>query len=257
MRSDKTTGSGDDSFNMFFSKTGAGKRVPRAVFVDLDPTVSMKCTGTHRQPFQPVQLITGKEDAASNYTRGHCPIGKEILDLVLDRICKLVRRALRRPPVDTVLHRMPHRFPPSMVEPYNSILTTHTTLEHADCAFMVDSEAVYNICQHNLDIKWPTGTNLNRLIGQIVSSITASLPFYRALNLDLTDFQTDLVLYPCIHFPLATCTLLISAEKAYHKQLSVASITNVCFELANQMVKCDTHCGKYMACCMFYRGHWS
>ena len=29
----------DDSFNTFFSETGAGKHVPRAVFVDLEPTV--------------------------------------------------------------------------------------------------------------------------------------------------------------------------------------------------------------------------
>ena len=30
---------GDDSFNTFFNETGAGKHVPRAVFVDLEPTV--------------------------------------------------------------------------------------------------------------------------------------------------------------------------------------------------------------------------
>ena len=29
----------------------------------------------------------------------------------------------------------------SVVEPYNSVLTTHTTLEHSDCSFMVDNEA--------------------------------------------------------------------------------------------------------------------
>jgi len=29
----------DVSFNTFFSETGAGKHVPRAVFVDLEPTV--------------------------------------------------------------------------------------------------------------------------------------------------------------------------------------------------------------------------
>ncbi|ERE81184.1 tubulin alpha-1C chain [Cricetulus griseus] len=90
MPSDKTIGGGDDSFNTFFSETGAGKHVPRAVFVDLEPTVIDEVrTGTYRQLFHPEQLITGKEDAANNYARGHYTIGKEIIDLVLDRIRKL------------------------------------------------------------------------------------------------------------------------------------------------------------------------
>ena len=39
MPSDKALGVNDDSFNTFFSETGAGKHVPRAVFVDLEPSV--------------------------------------------------------------------------------------------------------------------------------------------------------------------------------------------------------------------------
>jgi tubulin alpha len=90
MPSDKTIGGGDDSFNTFFSETGAGKHVPRCVFVDLEPTVVDEVrTGTYRQLFHPEQLISGKEDAANNYARGHYTIGKEIVDLVLDRIRKL------------------------------------------------------------------------------------------------------------------------------------------------------------------------
>ena len=46
-------------------------------------------TGTYRQLFHPEQLITGKEDAANNYARGHYTVGKEIVDLVLDRVRKL------------------------------------------------------------------------------------------------------------------------------------------------------------------------
>lgn len=47
-------------------------------------------TGTYRQLFHPEQLITGKEDAANNYARGHYSIGKDIVDLVLDRTRKVV-----------------------------------------------------------------------------------------------------------------------------------------------------------------------
>ena len=90
MPSDKTIGGGDDAFNTFFSETGAGKHVPRAVFLDLEPTVIDEVrTGTYRQLFHPEQLISGKEDAANNFARGHYTIGKEIVDLVLDRIRKL------------------------------------------------------------------------------------------------------------------------------------------------------------------------
>lgn len=46
-------------------------------------------TGTYRQLFHPEQLITGKEDAANNYARGHYTIGKELIDLVMDRIRRL------------------------------------------------------------------------------------------------------------------------------------------------------------------------
>lgn len=46
--------------------------------------------GIFRELFHPEQLITGKEDAANNYARGHYTIGKESIDVVLDRVRKLV-----------------------------------------------------------------------------------------------------------------------------------------------------------------------
>ena len=65
----------------------------------------------------------------------------------------------------------------SISEPYNAILSTHTTMEHTDLTFMVDNEAIFDICKQHLKINNPTYTNLNRLISQVVSSITASLRF--------------------------------------------------------------------------------
>jgi hypothetical protein len=80
----------DDSFNTFFSETTNGRHVPRAVYVDLEPTVCDEVrTGAYKQLYHPEQIINGKEDAANNYARGHYTIGKEIVDVVLDRIRKL------------------------------------------------------------------------------------------------------------------------------------------------------------------------
>ncbi|XP_050689856.1 tubulin alpha-1 chain-like isoform X1 [Eriocheir sinensis] len=286
MPSDETIGYGDDSFNTFFSETRTGKHVPRAVFVDLEPTVVDEIrTGTYRNLFAPNSLHTGKEDAANNYARGHYTVGKEQLEVVLDTIRKQ-QEACSGLQGFLVFHSfgggtgsgfgsllMEHlsldygkksklcfsiypapQVSTAVVEPYNSILFTHTTLEHCDVEFMVDNEAIYDLCQRGLGIMRPTYTNLNRMIGQVVSSITASLRFDGALNVDLTEFQTNLVPYPRIHFPLATYAPVVSADKAQHDNFDVRTITAKCFEPNQQMVKCNPQEGKYMACCLLFRG---
>ncbi|GKT57224.1 tubulin alpha-3 chain-like protein [Colletotrichum tofieldiae] len=88
----------------------------------------------------------------------------------------------------------------------------------------------------------------------VVSSITASLRFDGSLNVDLNEFQTNLVPYPRIHFPLVAYAPMISAAKAAHEANSVQEMTMSCFEPNNQMVKCDPRHGKYMATCLLYRG---
>lgn len=57
---------------------------------------------------------------------------------------------------------------------------------------------------------------------QVVSSVTASLRFEGALNVDMNDFQTNLVPYPRIHYPLTAYAPILSKENAFHDQISVS-----------------------------------
>lgn len=109
----------------------------------------------------------------------------------------------------------------AVVEPYNALLYTHTTLDYCDVAFLVDNQAIYDLCRTNLNVLQPSYTNLNRLIAQIISSITASLRFDGALNVDLTEFQTNLVPYPRIHYPLATFAPIIQNDKVLLQEIVI------------------------------------
>ncbi|KAF7258356.1 hypothetical protein EG68_04953 [Paragonimus skrjabini miyazakii] len=277
----------DDHHTTFFHEAHKNKFVPRAVYIDLEPTVGDEVrNGTYRQLFHPEQIITGKEDAANNYARGYFTVGREICDLVMDRIRKtadmcdgvqgfffynslgggtgsgLTALLIERLSIDYgkkakfqfVIYPSP-MISSAVVEPYNALLTTHTTLEHTDCSFLVDNEAIYYMCRVNLEIIKPGFPNLNRLIGQVVSSITASLRFPGSLNVNLPEFQTNLVPYPRIHFPLASYAPLLPASQLFHREISGVRLTARCFRPQALMVTCNPRHGKYMACCLLYRGN--
>ena len=84
MQEEQTAKGRDDSFSTFFSEIGgSGKYVPRAIFVDLEPTVIDEIrSGSYRQLFHPNQMVTGNEDAANNYARGHFSVGRTKIDEV-------------------------------------------------------------------------------------------------------------------------------------------------------------------------------
>ncbi|KAE9619808.1 putative tubulin [Lupinus albus] len=286
MPSDNSDAAANDAFSTFFSETGSGHYVPRALFVDLEPSVIDEVrSGPYRQLFHPEQLISGKEDAANNFARGHYTVGKEVEELCLNRIRKIADNCtglqgflvfnaagggtgsglgsllLERLSVDYgkksklgfIIYPSP-QVSTAVVEPYNTVLSNHSLIEHTDVVVLLDNEAIYDICRRSLDIERPTYTNLNRLISQTISSLTTSLRFDGAINVDISEFQTNLVPYPRIHFMLSSYAPVISSAKAYHEQLSVPEITRAVFEPSSMMVKCDPRHGKYMACCLMYRG---
>ncbi|CAD6505534.1 BgTH12-01024 [Blumeria graminis f. sp. triticale] len=274
------------SLDTIFSESSSGKHVPRCIFVDLDPSpIDEIRTGDFKQLFHPDLLVSGKEDAANNYARGHYTVGKEIIDVTLEKIrqvldnCSSLQGFLifhsfgggtgsgfgslllerlstdygKKAKLEFAVYPAP-KMASSIVEPYNAVLSTHSTIENCDCTFLVDNEAVYSICRNTLNIPCPSYYHLNRLISQVVSSITSSLRFEGVLNVDLNDFQTNLVPYPRIHYPLISFAPLTPASLQSHESYRTELLTVQCFNTENQMVVCDPHAGKYMAVTLLYRG---
>ncbi|OMJ65502.1 hypothetical protein SteCoe_38102 [Stentor coeruleus] len=281
----KLTNESSDSSETLFSETNSGQHIPRAVFIDLEPSVIDEIRKSFQGLFHPDQLITGKEDSANNFIRGHYTIGKDIADLALDQIRKISEKCdglqgffmfhsigggtgsgfgtlllsilgidyPKKPKITYSVFPSP-KISPCVVEPYNSVLCVHELLEHSEISVIFDNEAIYDICTRYLNVETPSYKNLNRIIAQTISSLTTSLRFHGDLNVDISELQANLIPYPRIHFMLSSYAPLVPAEKAYHEELSVAEITNTVFEPGAMMAKCDPRHGKYMACCMMYRG---
>lgn len=108
-------------------------------------------------------------------------------------------------------------------------------MDYSDCSVLFDTEAIYDVCGANLDVCSPTFTNLNRVVSQVVSSCSASYRFSGAINVDITEFQMNLVPYPWIHFPL--CSYALQGCLA---DPSTQQITDSCFQPHTQLIKWST-----------------
>jgi len=137
------------------------------------------------------------------------------------------------------------------------LLSTHWLLDHTDVSLVLDNEALYEICQKKLDIKKPSYEHLNRIIAKVVSSMTAALRFDGELNVDMNEFQTNLVPFPRLHFMTTSLAPVISNSKNDREAHDCRRITDDCLQSQNFLVKYpdfDVVEDKYMAISLNYRG---
>jgi len=273
----------------FFEEASNGSIVPRNLFVDLEPNVidDVK-NGAYGRMFHPNMLLSGIEDAANNFARGHYTIGKEMIDrvdealrqlndcadntqgflinhsvgggtgsgmgaLLLERLSVNYRKKTRIGfniyPSNTISN--------FIVAPYNALLSTHWNTDHQEVSMVLDNEAAYRICSQNLDIKKVTYDNVNRLIAKAVSAMTASLRFDGELNIDLNEYQTNLVPFPRLHFMTTSIAPIISKAKARNETTTVQDVVDAAVDPTNFFVNYpdfDSAEDKYMAMCLNFRG---
>ena len=195
--------------------------------------------------FKPDNFVYGANGAGNNWAKGHYTEGAELVDQAMDVLrreaesCDCLQGFQLTHSLGggtgsgmgtLLLSKIKEEFPDRMImtysvfpsanvsdtvtEPYNTTLSVNQLLENVDEVVVLDNEAIYDICRNNLSIERPSYTNLNRLIAQVISSMTASLRFSGALNVDINEFQTNLVPYPRIHFMLSSYAPVITPHKA-------------------------------------------
>jgi len=239
----------DENFHTFFEekKEESGTHfVARNLSVDLDPDVLNSIRqGQWQAIHDPTCLINGTEDAGNNFARGHYSKGKELMDLVNDGIRKLIEGCgnvqgfmvnhsvgggtgsglgmliLERLCIDfRKKGRIGFEIYPSekrstcIVDPYNSIFSTHWMLDHTDVSLVFDNESLYELCQRNLEIREPTFANMNRLATKIISNMTVALRMDSELNVDINEFQTNLVPFPRLHFLTSAFSPMVPDKEA-------------------------------------------
>merc|ERR1711966_248527 len=87
----------------------------------------------------------------------------------------------------------------TVVEPYNAVLSFHQLVENADECFLLDNEALYDICFRTLKLTTPTYGDLNHLVSAAISGVTTCLRFPGQLNCDLRKIAVNLVPVPRPH----------------------------------------------------------
>ncbi|CAH8824530.1 unnamed protein product [Trichobilharzia szidati] len=261
---------------------------PRALMIDLEPSVidEIRC-GVYRQLWRSDCLISGKEDAANNYGRGNRTVGLHKLNDTSEAIRKLLEQTdsllafgminshsggTGSGMTSLILDHIQDEyskifkfntaiFPSSLysqstVDPYNSLLYTHSTTDTLDCSVLLDNYTLYERCTENLNkIIKPRFTEINQLLAQMISSVFLSHRFiyYGVLRTDVTELLTNLIPYPRIHYP----SLFYTSQSTcyyYQKDFDIYELTKSLFQSNSKTI--DYSCFNYpfISCAMLYRG---
>jgi len=142
----------------------------------------------------------------------------------------------------------------TVVEPYNATLSVHQLLENADEVFCIDNEALYDICFRTLKLTNPHYDDLNHLVSEVMSGITACLRFPGQLNSDLRKLAVNLIPFPRLHFFLIGYAPLSSKTSQGFRSLTVPEVVQQMFDSKNMMAATDPRLGKYLTASALFRG---
>ncbi|CEO98907.1 hypothetical protein PBRA_007021 [Plasmodiophora brassicae] len=278
-----------ERINVYFNEATGGRYVPRAILLDLEPgTMDSVRAGPFGQLFRPDNFVFGQSGAGNNWAKGHYTEGAELIDSVLDTVRKEAEgcdclqgfqithslgggtgSGMGTLLISKIREEYPDRmmatfsvFPSpkvsdTVVEPYNATLSVHQLVENSDESFVIDNEALYDICFRTLKLTTPTYGDLNHLVSAAMSGITCCLRFPGQLNADLRKLAVNLIPFPRLHFFMIGFAPLTSRGSQQYRALTVPELTQQMFDSKNMMCAVDPRHGRYLTCSAMFRGRMS
>merc|ERR1712019_15426 len=188
-------------------------------------------SGPFGQIFRPDNFVFGQSGAGNNWAKGHYTEGAELIDSVLDvgrkeaegcdtlqgfQVTQSLGGGTGSGMGTLLISKLREEYPDRMmltysvypspkvsdtvVEPYNTLSSIHQLIENADEVVVLDNEALYDICFRLLKLPTPTFGDLNKLVANGMSGVTACIRFAGQLNADLRKLAVNLIPFPRLHF---------------------------------------------------------
>ncbi len=277
------------NWSSFFSKLGesGSSFVPRAVMVDLEPSVIDHVKATSGSLFNPANLISRTEGAGGNFAVGYMGAGREVLPEVIGRLdfeidkCDNVGgiivlhatgggsgSGLGALVIESIKEKYPE-YPvlscavlPSpqvssvVTEPYNTVFVLNTLRRSADACLIFDNEALFELAHRKWNIESPTVDDLNLLITEALAGITASMRFsgFLTVEISLRELLTNLVPQPSLHFLMCAFAPLTPPDRSKFEEMGIEDMIKSLFDNGSVFAACSPMEGRFLSTAVLYRG---
>lgn len=277
------------NWSSFFSKLGesGSSYVPRAIMVDLEPSVIDNVKVTTGSLFNPANLISRTEGAGGNFAVGYMGAGREVLPEVISRLdfeidkCDNVGgiivlhatgggsgSGLGALVIESIKEKYPE-YPvlscavlPSpqvssvVTEPYNTVFVLNTLRRSADACLIFDNEALFELAHRKWNIESPTVDDLNLLITEALAGITASMRFsgFLTVEISLRELLTNLVPQPSLHFLMCAFAPLTPPDRSKFEEMGIEDMIKSLFDNGSVFAACSPMEGRFLSTAVLYRG---
>lgn len=278
------------NWSSFFTQLGdrgSGSFVPRAVMCDLEPSVIDEVKASTGSLFNPANLLTRSEGAGGNFAVGYLGEGREMLAEVMARITheidksdnvggvillhslgggtgsglgSLIIEAIKeqRPEVPILSCAiLPSPQVSSVVtEPYNTVFALNTLRRLADSCLIFDNEALFELANRKWNIENPTVDDLNLLITEVLTGLTASMRFsgFLTVEISLRELLTNLVPQPSLHFLMCAFAPLTPPDRSKFEEMNVEDMIRSLFANDSVFAACSPMEGRFLSTAVLYRG---